>query len=47
MSGGLKIVKPRILLEKGVQIDSHSIRQPQKRFPFLLAQLRPRHIVHP
>jgi len=47
MSGGLKIVKPRVLLEKGAQIDSQSIREPQKRFPFLFAQLPPRHIVHP
>lgn len=47
MSGGLKIVKPRILLEKGAHINFQSIRQPQERLPFLLAQLRPRHIVHP
>jgi hypothetical protein len=43
MPGRLKLVKPHILLEKGAQIDSQPVRQPQKDFPFLLAQLLSRH----
>ena len=43
MPGRLKLVKPHIRLEKGAQIDSQPIRQPQKSFPLLFAQLLPRH----
>jgi hypothetical protein len=47
MSSSLKIQKAPILRKKGTQIDSQAIRNPQENLPFLFAQFRPRHVVHP